>query len=40
MDKWKYMKRKDPNKGNLLKDRVASVDEKMRESHLRWFGHV
>ena len=28
------------NKEIHLKIRVTPIDEKMRESHLRWFGHV
>jgi SOS response regulatory protein OraA/RecX len=28
------------NKDIRLKIGVAPIDEKMRESHLRWFGHV
>ena len=28
------------NKDINLKIGVAPIDEKMRESHLRWFGHV
>ena len=40
MDKGKYYEKWIRNKEIHLKIGVASIDEKMRKSHLRWFGHV
>ena len=34
------MERSDSKWGNQLKNCGGPIDEKMRESHLRWFGHV
>ena len=40
MDKWKYKKSSIWIEEIHLKIGVALSDEKMRKSHLRWFGHV
>ena len=40
MDKWKYMESKIRNEEIRLKRGVVLIDEKLRESHLRWFGYV
>ena len=34
------MERLDSKWGNQLKNCGDPIDEKMRESHLRWFGHI
>ena len=40
MKKWKYMKDRIQNEEIHLKLGVAPINEKMRESRLRWFGHA
>ena len=40
MKKWKYMKDRIQNEEIHLKLGVAPINEKMRKSRLRWFGHA